>query len=332
MTILRQFFTNRLGEDFPDIHLLDIGASGGIDTIFHSFGENLTAVGVDPLVAEVDRLNRITDNPKIRYLDALIAWKEWESHYPLQERRGFSTHPFRRLSSAAAIANSGLDYKKEHHNADKEVVYSDRTMELDDLVSQFPDQRIDFLKTDTDGFDFPVLKSGQQMLAGRNVLMAKVEANLHGNTHDYANNFANIDRYMRGMGLSLLDLQTYRYSRSALPDQFCYSIPAQTVSGQILWGDAVYYRDFCNPAFAETFDWTPNSKEVIRLLCLLELFGFHDVSVELLIDKRDLLGLNDGEIREPLDMIVRKERGQYADSYDALTDRFKTDYRTFYPE
>lgn len=37
--------------------VVDVGASGGIDPYWREFGRQLEAVGFDPLVAEVDRLN-----------------------------------------------------------------------------------------------------------------------------------------------------------------------------------------------------------------------------------------------------------------------------------
>lgn len=161
--------------------------------------------------------------------------------------------------------------------------------------------------------------------------MAKVEANFHGDPHRYANNFANIDKYMRTMGLTLLDLQTYRYSRSALPDQFLYSIPAQTISGQIQWGDAYYYRDFCNSRFEQISNWSPNRKEVVRMLLLLELHGFYDVAVELLIQKCRLLDLEQTTLKGLLDMIVQKTRSRFAENYDDLIGEFELDHTIFYP-
>lgn len=331
--VIRDFFTRKLGDEMPKIHLLDIGASGGIDESFKVFGEEFFALGVEPLVSEVERLNRETDNDNIQYMDAFIEWAEWPEKYPEEEREQFILDFFKRLSASTALETKQENYQQKYYNGGEELVYSENRLAMDDLISRFPEHRIDFLKTDTDGFDFPILKSGQKIFSGQNILMAKVEAIFHSESNEYANNFANIDGYMRQMGMSLLDLETHNYSRGALPDRFVYTIPAQTRSGQILWGDALYFRDFSNPNFSKEWGWEPTRDEVIRLLMLLEKYEYHDIAVELLLNKQEILGLNkETELKTLLDQIVKSCRGTFADSYDGLMNKFNEDYTVFYPE
>ncbi len=52
--------------------MLDIGASGGIPPEFRVFGEQLCAVGFDPAVLEVERLNKSELHPNVKYVAAFI--------------------------------------------------------------------------------------------------------------------------------------------------------------------------------------------------------------------------------------------------------------------
>lgn len=54
--------------DGADFLLVDVGASGGIDALWQAFHPRLHAVGFDPLIAEVARLNAAAP-PGIRYID-----------------------------------------------------------------------------------------------------------------------------------------------------------------------------------------------------------------------------------------------------------------------
>ena len=98
-----------------------------------------------------------------------------------------------------------------------------------------------------------------------------------------ANVFSNIDPLLREAGLTLFDLSPNHYSKAALPAKFVGNFTGQTISGQVLWSDALYLRDFCDPSYRDTFPHTPlNEVNLVKMLMLFELFGFYDCAVELL--------------------------------------------------
>ena len=45
--------------------LIDVGASGGIDSCWNAFGKYLHGVGFEPLVEECNRLNALNQNPQL---------------------------------------------------------------------------------------------------------------------------------------------------------------------------------------------------------------------------------------------------------------------------
>jgi hypothetical protein len=147
-------------------------------------------------------------------------------------------------------------------------------------------EAVDFIKTDTDGHDYFVLRGADAILP--TVLGLFVECNFHGESWDHGNNFANIDRLLRSRGFSLFDLSVWRYTRAALPGPFVYDLAAQTTTGQAQWGDALYFRDPCNdPDFLFAKPQPLRDLVSLKLLALYETFGFPDCVAQLLVLLRD---------------------------------------------
>jgi hypothetical protein len=92
---------------FPDADfmLVDIGCSGGIDSPWRRFGPRLQALGVDPVIDEIERLRRTETNPRIHYLTALAGLPE---DHPFAKRKGnrgyWGRSSWDRLSAAKSLA------------------------------------------------------------------------------------------------------------------------------------------------------------------------------------------------------------------------------------
>ena len=84
---------------------------------------------------------------------------------------------------------------------------------------------------------------------------------MHGASHPYANTFANIDGLLREWGFSLFDVDLWRYSRRSLPDKFYYQLAGQTVTGQVQWGEAVYFRDLARPDYEQMHGFAAGTGE-----------------------------------------------------------------------
>jgi hypothetical protein len=145
---------------------------------------------------------------------------------------------------------------------------------------------VDFIKIDTDGSDYQVLRGANEMLSTGKVLGIAVEGLFHGLVHAESSTFRNIDRLLTALGFSLFDLEVYRYSRAALPGPFVYRIPAQTQNGQVMWADALYLRDAGRPDYERDWPMALTPQKILKLACLFELFGLNDCAVELLMKYR----------------------------------------------
>jgi FkbM family methyltransferase len=291
--MLSRIITERLWGD-SDFFLIDVGASGGIERHWSVFGDRLRAVAFEPLVAEVQRLQARAAGTKVRYEAAFVTCRDFDDLFPPELRnsriRSKNNDPFQRVSAVRAQELMRMNYTEHVFNAGAPAVYADRRVVLDDFIPGADLPSVDFIKIDTDGHDFEVLLGADALLRSGGVLGMSIEAQLHGAVHDHANTFANIDRFMRGHGFSLFDLELYRYSRSALPAPFVYDIPAQTTTGQVLWGEAVYFRDLASADYEQMWTYDLSRERVLKLASLFELFGMPDCAAELLVSRRALVG------------------------------------------
>ena len=314
---------NRLWGD-SDMCLVDVGASGGIDKRWSVFGTRLTAVGFDPLVSEVSRLNELETRPKVRYEAAHVGCLNYDELFPPAIRNNpiasRFNQPFVRSSAVAAHRLLRQDYVRDVFNAGSPVEYSSRRITLDTDLSSVLPVSPDFLKIDTDGNDYAVLLgAGKTIQDG--LLGISVECQFHGAVHAFANSFSNIDHYLRERGFSIFDLTLYRYSRSALPAPFLTRVPAQTLSGQLNWGKALYFRDLAEPSHERMFGVAPTRERLLKLCCLFALYELDDCAAEVLVTSEALSALP--ERTWLLDALTPRVFGD--ETYDAYISRFNAD-------
>jgi FkbM family methyltransferase len=316
-----------------ELMLIDVGASGGIDGFWgECFGPKLKAVGFDPLITEVDRLNKARGYGGIRYEAAFVGYPEFDTLFPPALRQDAIANKdnssFPLTSAAGAAEATQLNSIKEVYNAGAEIRLTDRLISLDDYVRQSGIRSVDFVKIDTDGHDIEVLLGAKQMLREQEVLGICIEAQMHGGCHPYNNTFANIDRLLREWGFTLFDLDLWRYSRRSLPDKFCYKIPAQTMTGQVQWGEAVYFRDLARPDYEQMHGIAAGLTKKIKLACLFEIYGLPDCSAQILVQLQELTG--DRFFASLLDELVKHYRGSRM-SYSRFLEHFDADPKRFFP-
>lgn len=256
--------------------LLDVGASGGIGGQWRSFAPHLQAFAFDPLIKEVERLNQIESDKKVQYLPYYVVSENKEiDDYKATE----AADVYGRSSADQFTKIFNFDYSKEVFNSGQEMVYTDKSISLDRFCSEKGIKKVDFIKTDTDGWDYKVLRGAKQLIQDQNLLGLCVECNFNGNFHPYSNAFRNIDFLLVEAGFNLFSLSVSTYTKKDLPGRFLYDIPAQTVSGQPSQGDAVYLRDLAK--LKKEGKEIPTS-QVVKMICVQEVLGLPDCAAELL--------------------------------------------------
>lgn len=326
--LTHRILEDRLWGDSP-FFLLDVGASGGIHEKWMMFGDRLRAIGFDPLIAEIDRLNRANQHPGVRYEAAFVGTRDYDALFAAELRSDAiatrSNDPWGRVSAIAAQQQLQDSYVQTVFNAGEPVVHADRHITLDDFVARDEYPAVDFVKIDTDGHDIEILLGAEHIIDAGGVIGISVEIQHHGAVHQYANTFDNIDRFLRSHGFTLFDLAPYRYSRTALPAPFAHDLAAQTESGQVLWSEGVYFRDLGDPKYEHKWRYIITPPRVVKLASLFELFDLRDCAAELLVNRGHFLSADARE--ELLDLLA----GGGAGSYRARIRDFEADFRSLYP-
>lgn len=148
---------------------------------------------------------------------------------------------------------------------------------------------VDFVELDTQGTELEILEGAGDLLS-RSVLGIRTEAEF---SPMYVGQplFADVDAFVRRNGFLLFDLSRHRYRRA--------SFPHVRTQGQLLYGHALYFRDYRLLSAAD------RRKELVNLAIIAGFHGFHDYALEIL----DLL-LDQVE-SEPERLQLRQARNSY---------------------
>lgn len=308
--------------------LFDIGVSQGIEDHWLSLGDNLRAIGFDPLIKEINRLNNENQNKNIVYYDAFITSPKKKSKKN-NKSHSWAPNSYQRSSAIKASEIIKKPFKYNFNNNDPELLLSEKIFSIDEYCHNNNLENVDFIKIDTDGSDLDVINGALETLNNKNVLGLFVECQFQGGISNNDNTFANIDKVLRNNGYSLFDLETYRYSKKALPDQFSYDIFAQTQSGQILAGDALYIRDYLADGYKKKFVKLSKLK-LFKLIIIFEIYGLDDCAAELIIEmEKEKIIPNKISVKW-LDILANRNRTKYQ-NYSQLIHAFNTNPRLLYP-
>ena len=309
--------------------LFDVGCAGGIDPLWRLFGNQFSGVGIDPQQNEVERLRQNERNPNVEYVAALIGLSDnHEFNIRKQTRTRGSDRYFDPLQRSSAAARWNMVSNSQSNVIGQAP--TKRKFSVTECAKQNGINRIDFIKIDTDGFDLEAAISASDIIRPCNVLGFMIESPFTGSHEDTTNSFHNIDRFMREQGFMLYVLAQRNYSRAALPAPFIYNIPAQTVSGQLHWADAVYLRDGASPEYNSIWGQDLSAVSLLKLAALYELFRLPDCAAELAVTHRDRIAkLVDPET--VLDLLTPPLNGKQL-SYDEYLAVFRDRPEQFFPD
>jgi FkbM family methyltransferase len=311
--------------------LVDVGASGHIESYWRSFEPEFRAIGFDPLVREMQRLSNQEHSKNVRYEAYWLGCDDYESLLgaPKNTIPNVTSELFERTSARRAMNVQKRDYIKEEFNANQEVIYTERRTTLDRFLETDSIASVDFIKIDTDGSDYEVVLGALKALQGHRVLGLMIECQFQSVPHPHVNVFANIDRVLREQGLLLFDMEYHRYSRACLPSKFVYRIPAQTVSGQVMFADVVYLRDLGSPNYEQRWNINFSREKILKLASLFEIFRMPDCAAELILKFEDSLGAVIS-VGECLDLLAQQAKPSFT-SFRELNKQFDQSIEKWYP-
>lgn len=314
------------------VTVFDVGCSwNGVEDLWNIFGPSLAGVGFDPLEQEIERLRSIEVRPNVTYEAAYVGLSaeqratrdKYEEMLPPQSKH--SPNFFARSSAFRVAALTAYDHQREFFSAGAAPRFATRRLSLDDYSAQHHSD-VDFLKSDTDGFDMQVLLGSERILRS-SILGIKVECLFHGSVSRYANTIANIDTFLRGLGFSIYSIQPFSYTRAALPGPFYYDMFAQTRNGSLVWADAVFMRDLADLEYEDVYGFAATPERVLKLACFMEVLGLPDCAAELIMKRADRLTFDQDVL---LDKLVPTYLGKGL-NYREYIRRFEADPRALFP-
>jgi FkbM family methyltransferase len=232
------------------------------------FAPNLTIYGFD---ADSDAC----EAANIQLEQKGINWTE--KHIPLalgkssEERTLYVTHePM--CSSLYQPNESFLErFLGLQEVAGLDFLMSIETTTLDQFCEAENIANIDFLQIDVQGADLDVLKGSINLLS-RSILGIQIEVEFSP-IYNQQPLFRDVDQYLDKHSFSLFDLLLTRRTRARSP------ICSQFREGQLLWGDAIYFRDLMS---GNKFLGLETPEQILKLACLADVLQFPDYSLELL--------------------------------------------------
>ncbi len=161
---------------------------------------------------------------------------------------------------------------------------------LDEYLPAHGIREIDFIELDTQGSELDILKGAKSFLAS-SVLGIRVEVEFFP-IYDQQPLFGEVDAYLRQFGFMLFDLERYHLRRKSSP----VGVDSRE---QILWGQALYFRNFptlpVNRAAAK--------QQLCKLAMTASYYGFHGYALDVI----NFLG-------ETLDLLTPPETKELQDA------------------
>jgi FkbM family methyltransferase len=274
-----------LGRLIPEIVYVMCGARGETGKLPIRGLPQVKYIGFEADPVECEHLQR-TARPGFRFENAVVAGGTSQRTLHITREPACSSL----LRPNAEIFSRILGGQAATEIVREETV---QTVSLDELLPRLGVESVDFLDCDTQGTELEILQGSAGFLS-KSVVAVKTEVEFTA-LYEGQPVFADVDRYLRDFGFALFDLSRSRCRRQNLP-------PGQLTRGQLLWGDAVYLRDY------GWFRARSSTDAALRLCLIAAHLGFHDYALE---GMALLLGGKLGKLSQDQESAVREARDQY---------------------
>ena len=262
------------------VTIVDVGARWGFNTEWEVFGKNLRVICFEPDEEECNRLNAAA-KPNVKYLP-----------YALGRAAGTAAFYETKLSASSGIYKTNMDYFSRLLNRENGAVVGETTINLvtlEEALRKLSVHAVDFIKLDVEGAELDVLMGAGKYLEGQEVIGVLSEVRFQEEING-SPVFCQLDQFLRRYGFRMFDLQYYHQSRHVLPYPGLsdYRTPqgerffAYTTHGQIMNGDALYFRDLLIPANQE-LRANATGIQLLKAAAFLEIYCFNDCAAELIV-------------------------------------------------
>lgn len=302
--------------------MIDVGCSGGIDEILKNFGDKIVYYGFDPNVEEIKLLKEKNTNPNINYIEAFVYCGEASTG----DSNSFSyrTKKFEESSAWEGRKIVEDEVKSNHRDAVNNNLWdllklSHTKVKISDFIKEKRIQNIDFVKTDLDGLDLGFFKASEEIFDQLDILSVVAEVSFGSNTNDESD----LTNLLKKHGYTLSLLSTRKYSSKHLPDLFSLNIEAQTLSGTIFQGDALYIK-------GGKRNLSP--QKLLKFAIIMDLFNLPDCAAEIFVLYRSELEMTGIDVEKSLDLLTKQRKFLKNVSYKNFIRKFYDEHDLFHPK
>jgi FkbM family methyltransferase len=276
------------------IVIVDVGCRWGFADTWEQLGDRCRAIGFEPDEDECERLRgHYHDRPSVEVVG-----------HALGAEPGPATLYITREPACSSLYQPSDDVVDRHPRLEPQRLVARQQIELttlDNWCEHHGVDRVDFIKLDTQGSEFDVLRGAPRALERVTAVQTEVEFN---RMYEGQPLFGDVDRFLRDHGFVLwqfdnLSHHRQRGARSALrrcTEFFDWDVAQfSRRSGQLFWADALFVRaDVARPRPAT--EW----REAVRHACITAALGLDDLAgLTLDLHHRDL----EGEARETVETV-----------------------------
>jgi FkbM family methyltransferase len=249
------------------LHIVDIGASGGVDPRWEETGAPIKWILFEPDPREYHRLKSSSTNNFI-VLNSALSDKKGKIKLNLCKKQMVSS-----------VYTPNFKFLELFPDKERFEVIEKIEINTDTLSSQLKIHNIDevdFIKIDTQGYELSILQGGGKYIEGSIGLEIEVEFE---QIYEDQPLFNDIDNFVRGYGFTLFDLKRYYWKRRG-------SKGTGNQKGQLIFGDALYLKT-PESILAEG---NVTEEKIVRAIYIYLTYGYIDLS-QILLNKANSNGV-----------------------------------------
>lgn len=267
--------------------VVDIGASGGIDTRWSQFTSAYKGILFEPDPREYDLLKANSEKNLI-VLNAALSDSAKSVEFNLCRKQKVSS-----------VYLPNADFLDMFPDSRRFEVMNTIRMETDTLDNQLQKNdiaEVDFMKIDTQGHELPILKGSVDNLDKVIGLEIEVEfAELYENQPL----FNEVDAFARENDFVLFDIRRSFWKRND-------SINIIGLKGQLVYGDALYFK---TPEQVLLMNEITQEK-ITRSICVYLIYGYLDLA-QTLFNSANRKGMLTKEVQDDVELIFSKYKKRY---------------------
>lgn len=301
------------------VTIVDVGARWGFNEEWQVFGDALRVFCFEPDAEECERLNAAA-SPNVTYIPAALS-----------RRAGEATLYVTRLRASSGLYKTDMTYFSRLLNGGNGDTASEERVQvttLDEALSRLGAPPIDFIKLDAEGAELDVLLGGPRVMAGGSLVGLWSEFRFQKEINGCPT-FSELDAHVQAFGFRLFGMQFTHQSRRALPYPSLadYRLPtgerffAYTTCGQVMDGDALYFRDLLIPANAGIRSQA-TAIQLLKAAAFFEIYSLNDCAAELVMAHRELLQpvVDCDDLLDRLTPRLRSQKTGFAEYIEAYFD------------